>query len=534
MNIIPCKGCFRPGEPVSFRLSGAEKNSAIQITVTALWETVCQETLICQAPDSVITLCRRFPAEGGYGVSCRNDRDEEAQTAFDIQQNLTIPRYGFLSDFFPEDEEDEDILAMAAHHINLVQFYDWSYRHDSLVAEKEAYTDMMGKRNALPVIRRKIAACHAAGMRAMAYGAVYAASENFACLHPEWRLYAAAEQPLRFIDVFSIMNLRSGWKEHIISQYGQAIREVGFDGIHMDTYGFPKTALDDHGTVIHLEEDFPRLIADARAALPEATLVFNNVGAWPLEETMRTDVQAVYVEVWPPYDRYCHLKQLLLTALGSGKPVILAAYPAAFRTGSETGALYSELILLCLIQAHGATQLWFGEENATITQGYYSDYSKLTARQQEILKSYDDFFVRYESLFFDRSLKDVSMTHFGWDNQEYTCKLPCSVTGEPGKLWLIIRESRNEKLISVLNLRGLDSDLWAGEQKEPEPVRNVELRLQCFGSVSEVRAASPEDPAGDLCPCRYELTDGDRSQVLKIMLPCVRVFSFIWIRTENA
>ncbi len=38
---------------------------------------------------------------------------------------------------------------------------------------------MMGKRNSLTVIRRKIAACHARGMRALGYGAVYAASEAF-------------------------------------------------------------------------------------------------------------------------------------------------------------------------------------------------------------------------------------------------------------------------------------------------------------------------------------------------------------------
>ena len=83
---------------------------------------------------------------------------------------------------------------------------------------------------------------HKRGMKALGYGAVYAAGAEFAEKHPGWRLYAEKGKPLLFIDVFSIMNLRSAWHEHIISEYGKAVHEVGFDGIHMDTYGFPKTA----------------------------------------------------------------------------------------------------------------------------------------------------------------------------------------------------------------------------------------------------------------------------------------------------
>lgn len=532
MRIFPCKGCFHPGEEISFFVQGIEDCGMLTVHVTNLQEAACSEVFELKNIRDKLTLSRTFDV-GGYGVSCVSDTGETDGTAFDVQTGTDIPRYGFLSDFFPEDVDDSDISAMAEHHINMVQFYDWSYRHDQLVTNQEQYTDMMGKRNSLPIIRRKIDACHAAGMKTMAYGAVYAAGEEFASAHPEWRLYAGSEQPIRFIDVFSIMNLRSSWRGHIIGQYNNAIAEMGFDGIHMDTYGFPKTALDHDGKVIHLEEDFPILISDTRAKLPDATLVFNNVGAWPVECTMNTGVDAVYIEVWPPYDRYEHLKQLILKAKGSGKPVILAAYPAAFRTSTKEKALYSELLLMCAIQSHGATQLWFGEEYAAITQGYYSDYSRLTATQAYMLKRYDDFFVRYEQLFFNNGLKDVSMTHFGWDNQEYLCNQICSVTGEPGKLWFVLRESKNEKLISIINLCGMDTDRWAEGQNKPIPQTDIEISLQYFGEIKHILYASPDDPSGDLKPCQYSTEQGDRSRILKIKLPTVSIFMFIWVRFSD-
>ena len=529
MEIFAEKGVYRPEEAVTLTVRNDAVCRAV-ITVTSLAEVVGEYAFDCPAGKSSFTLPPFGCDFGGFGVLCRGG-GEEARCAFDVQRQLRAFRYGFLSDFSPADGDDADVSAMAKHHINAVQFYDWSYRHDHLVAPCEEYRDMMGKRNSLPVIRSKIAACHAHGMKALGYGAVYAASEEFAAQHPLWRLTTGAGA-LQFIGVFSIMNLRSGWAEHIINEYCSAVR-LGFDGIHMDTYGFPKTALDASGHVVHLEDDFPALIARTRSALPDATLVFNNVGAWPVEQTMHAPVDAVYIEVWPPYDRYHHLKELMLTAKRSGKSIVIAAYPAAFRTAAAEEALNSQLILSCVFAAHGATQLWFGEENAAVTQGYYADYSRLTPAQEAALRQYDDFFVRYEQLFFDDSLQDVSMTHFGWDNTEYRCSCPASVSGEPGKLWLILREKPGMKLVSVLNLCGESSDLWAEGHNECLPQKAVQLDVQVFGAVKRVLTASPDAAGGDLVRLPAALMQGERSPEVHLTLPELTRFAFILIETEE-
>ena len=121
------------------------------------------------------------------------------------------------------------------------------------------------------------------------------------------------------------------------------------------------------------------------------------------------------------------------------------------------------------------------------------------------------------------------MTHFGWDNQEYICNQPCSVTGEQGKLWLIIRESMHEKLISVINLRGIDSDRWADGQNEPDASENVEITLQYFGRIRKAWYAAPDIHNGDLIPCRYEYSQNTRSQIMKILIPKISVYTFIWV-----
>lgn len=533
MEIYPNKGLYGPHEPIGLTILCDKDILTFTVRVYSLDEQIKEIQIKRTGRRTKLMLPPVQKTFAGYGVVCEADNGDVCSTAFDVQRHLRVFRYGFLSDFSQDDANNADIHCMTKHHINAVQFYDWSYRHDSLVPKQDDYTDMMGKHNSRSVICNKIQECHECGMRAVGYGAVYAASEEFAQAHPSWRL-CSEKGPLRFIQVFSIMNLRSQWQQHLIDQYRQAIEEMNFDGIHMDTYGFPKTALDAGGRVLHLEDDFPALIKNTHGALSNAILVFNNVGAWPLEQTMHTDVDAAYIEVWPPYDKYHHIKELIQRAKQAGKPVILAAYPAAFRTDEPQRALNAQLILLSAIMAHGATQLWFGEENTAITQGYYADYSRLSETQEKWLRRFDDFFVQYQELFFDDGLVDVSMSHFGWENMEYRCNVPASPDGSPNRLWLIIREGAGKKLISIVNLCGDQADEWVKGRSNPVEQSKIQLTVQIFGTVKKVFSASPDYSHGIAIHCNYEEYMGDRSKELIIKLPKFKYFSFVYIETEES
>lgn len=515
-DIYPAKGSFEPGTEIALIAENGGNADRIMLRITKNNQECCFPMML--TPGKNILPLQDFAGEpGGYGVEAEFYRASDllfcAYSAFDIVSSAALIRYGFLSDFSDADRGDEDITSMLKLHINAVQFYDWSYRHDDLVSPENRYTDMMGKENNLQVIHEKIEACHQYGMRALAYGAVYAASAHYQSRHPRQSLYDRNGTPLCFIDTFSIMNIsrESGWHDHILKEYRKAMEQVGFDGIHMDTYGEPKTACDWQGKIQHLDGQFAPLIDDAAAFLTKdgtsPVLIFNNVGGWPVTKTISARQSAVYIEVWPPHTKYRHIGSLIREALRGEKPVIIAAYPAAFRTSHPENALESQLYLSFVIAMHGATQIFFGEQNAVITQGYYADYMVLSQEQLAAVRNYQDFFVRYEEFFYDTLLEDVSMTHQGWDNREYVFSPAGSADGEPGMIWYHIRQSRNTKVVYFVNLSGNDN-LWAEGKKKPAEKCTVSVQIEIQKNPKSVWFASPDEEHGSRQECPWSIPDG--------------------------
>ena len=532
--LVTEKGRYETGAPIALRLSlrGAPADHA-EVVVTRLQRELYRfplsltgdETRFSLPPVAENGACFGVTAlltEGGHAVG-------RASTAVNV--GGTVLRYGFLSDFLPEG--DEDVAALAKYHVDHVQFYDWSYRHDTLVADTDEYADMMGKRASLPAIRAKIAACHARGMRCMAYGAVYAASRAYRDAHPEQGLYAHGDRPLVFIDTFYYMDIESAWRERLFDQYAQAMERVGFDGIHMDTYGEPKRALGHDGTSRDLGTVLPTLIHDTDSALRKRglapQLIFNNVGAWPVEATRSAPQAAVYMELWPPMDHLRHLREATRTAAEGGNPVVLAAYPAPFRTDTPERALVSQCITSFAIALAGATQLFLGERDAVTTQGYYADYAALTPWQAERTKAYQDFFVRYQELLFDRSLTDVSLTHFGWDNQGYRCDAPSSVEGEPDTVWLTFRENAARKLIGLINLHGVGDDRWNTGKEQPTPQMSITLRVLLLHPVQTAWYATPDDGLSGAVPLACECKATPLGVEAAITIPRLDICGLLWL-----
>lgn len=540
-DLYPFKGQYAPGEPVTLILETPQHYAdTVQIICRHLEQCIFEGSYPVSGTVTQITLPGLSQKFLGLGIQAALFRGRTLITALFTAADISVPgrvvRYGFLSSFGQEDMEDRDVAAMAKYHINLVQFYDWSYRHDHLVAETDEYSDMMGKRNFLPSVRYKIEACRRHGMGTMAYGAVYAASREFWEAHKDWGLYALPGKPMVFINTFYFMNISRAcpWHDHIIHEYREVIGKAGFDGIHMDTYGYPKKALNASGGVCDLKEQLPELIEDTSnqlaAAGLEPRLIFNNVGAWPAEATMYTHQDAVYMEVWPPYERLYHLKELILKALPAGKPVVLAAYLAPFRLESEERALYCALIASFVIAANGATQIFLGEENGALTQGYYADHSILTPWQSRLIRDYQDFFVRYQELLFDRKLRDVTMTHCCWDNMEYLCDTPFSAYGEPEKLWLILRESADIKLVAMVNLCGNGEDYWNRGKDRPKTLYGITFHIQIIGKVQNVFYATPDSDGGNAVSLPFSVSETDRGHVLTVSVPSLEIGGLLWFQ----
>ena len=549
IDLYPEKAQYLTGEPLKLIL---EYDDPTPQNLTALLRITRLQELVYEGAFEITKRVNEFIIDGmdtefgGFGVMLtvfmKGETFLQGHTAFDVVSDCTKAiRYGFLSDFHTEDGADcTDVSTLRKFHVNMVQYYDWSFRHDDLVSKEEVYKDMMGREVDLLTVKSKINSCRSFGMKSIGYGAVYAASKDYFNEHKECALYTSADEPLVFIDTFYIMNVARNcdWRRHIINEYARAVSEVGFDGVHMDTYGFPKTAYSyNKQSLIKLDQEYPSLIEDAKASLnnitPDNYLIFNNVGNWPVASVAKAPQAAVYIEVWEPYTTYRHIKQVIWDARRAcedKKPVILAAYLAPFRTDTMERAAYAAYLLTAAITANGAYHLLLGEENAVLTQGYYVDHSIMTASISQKMRSYYDFIVQYMELFYDATLIDVSMTHIGWDNTEYRCfHEQYSVDAEAGKLWLTIRENDNRKLISLINLCDNDNNEWNCGKDKPIKQENITLQVQIDKPVKGIYFASPDLLHGQPQEISYNHIHTERGYGIVFEVPSLELWSNVWI-----
>lgn len=547
MDLYPEKAQFLTGEEVVLCLeTDGQLCEYAHLAVHHLNTVVYQQTISKLCGNIRISVGQYNVPFAGYGVSVHVHTDNEnflLETAFDVADNPKRSlRYGFVSDFTEEDAGNGAVEWLNKCHINMVQYYDWSYRHDQLVTDQEFYTDMMGKSICRKTVKDKIKKCAERGMHSIAYGAIYAASMPFFEKHTNWALYNSNQKPFVFIDVFYIMNIEkdSPWRDHLIGEYRKAIAQMGFAGIHMDTYGFPKTAYSHLGAepkLIRLDQEIPSLIGQTRVELMDANrdpyLIFNNVGNWPVYSTATTEQDAVYIEVWSPYERYSHITQLIYEArifANSDKPIILAAYLEPFRKDSRERAMNAARILTAAIVSNGAYHLLQGENQAVLTQGYYSDYTRLSDIDAAILRRYNDFMIRYLDLFYDPELRNVSMTHMGWDNYEYRCPShPVSTYGEAGKLWLTIREKKSRKCLYFVNLCGCEDDYWNRGKETPGPQENVRIVVQVDSPVRGVFTASPDEASMQAQAVPYTGFENEKGAFIEFFIPKIDRWHIVWI-----
>jgi len=533
----PSKGIFSPDDDLLFNIKlPVLQDDSFSLELFHLERKI--NSFVLENKTGVFDYLLALPEEEripgrGFGLLIRNSENcIIASSAFDFQSpDRKTFRYGFVCDFRTSDgEKNSEILDFFKDfHLTHSQFYDWVYRHHDYRAPELKYLDLMGKEIDSSVIKDLISNFRQAGIHSLGYGAVYAAGEEYWKSHREEGLDDFRGNPHCLINTFYIMDIRknSSWSSHIRKQYRYAVEELGFDGLHMDTYGYPKRAWN-HDEAVYLEEEFPRFIEDVREDLPKADLVFNNVGNWPVAATAVAPQDGVYIEVWEPHDEYRHIRQILLDSVGFGKPVILAAYLAPFRLEENHGGLRSLMaarLLTAAIVIHGGYHLLFGDRGAAITQGYYNDYSILTSDERKKLKNDYDFTVRYGELFYDHKLIDISETHTAGENKEYKFTgAPVSPDGRAGTIWTIVREDRHRKVLSFINLLDQDDAKWnSGKTPDIKPAELI-VDVPLDGEVASLYYASPDNNNGEAVLLEGKEITGIRGPAVQIRIPPL----FVW------
>ena len=174
------------------------------------------------------------------------------------------PVHGFATSF-----EDEDVPAVLEWHRALrstvVQVYDWMASYTEPLGPESGWKDPSNRPVSLEALRALAAGLQALGAVAHAYAPVYAVGNAFAAEHPEMLMYQGDGQAIRFLDQIVLANPANvEWQRHFVAAYGSAADAMGFEGFHIDTYGYPRVAQDLDGNS-HRHARRLRIVPEVRA-----------------------------------------------------------------------------------------------------------------------------------------------------------------------------------------------------------------------------------------------------------------------------
>ncbi len=567
IEVIPSKAQFRPGDKLTFKLqftsdyfSGNEKYS---------WSVFDENELVVQGSEKLgqvnSNACHMIldvpvitGGSGAYGLFVTMETASggmiDAETAFDVAEHWReAPRYGFLSDFSPEEAGKlEDVEFLNKHHINLVQLYDWMYRHDQLLTNTEEFIDPLGRSISHKVVKEKIAACKKLGIASMAYAAIYGSLPDYAHKHPEQLLYQNDGRPHSLGNFFHIMDISedSAWTKHIIDEFVNAILVIGFDGLQLDQYGLPKKAIrkkDGKNEIVALKNLYPRFIDLVREAVAErihddVVLIYNNVGNYPTHTTAASALDTMYIEVWDPAFHLRDLKQIIDNArLWSGKQVVIAAYLHAFHPDKPSipaQAEYGAIIAMATIFASGGYHILLGEHENLLADSYFPKYGSLSEQFKVTMQHYYDFIVMYRNPIYDLELDDVSMTFAGGINTEVVFEkegVSFAPNGDLDTVWTIVKEKPGLMIIHLINLNGLDNDVWAhAKQQAPTGLENIVVKVESWEAIESIYLASPDGDSIRSQTINYTFVPkgNECGQFVRFTVPRLDYWTMVCIKTK--
>ncbi|MBN9239222.1 MAG: hypothetical protein BGO97_06000 [Micrococcales bacterium 70-64] len=524
-ELLPTRATFVDGAAVRIEVRG--DRAAGELTVWRLGD------LVSRAPyDGAEEVDLGALPAGGYGVELAQG-GTVTRTAVEVGDGRRM-RYGFVVDYAP----DRDVAGVAdlarRLHLTDIQFYDWAYRHASLLGGGEEYRDALDQPVALATVRELVTALRAAGARSLGYAAVYAVGPA------EWQdwehraLVTAGGAPYALGDFLFIVDpAAEDWLASFGDQLRAAVEHVGFDGFHLDQYGYPKRAARADGVVVDVAESFVTLLAVLRERLPDARLVFNNVNDFPTWRTARSPQDAVYIEPWAPTLTLGGLAEVVTRArsVSEGKPVVMAAYQHVYDSAPVRASDLATAFTMAALHSHGATQLLAGEADRILVDPYYVRNHVVEPSTADLLRRWYDFLVEHDELLLDPSIVDVTASIAGAynDDCDVTFAVPVTEAATPGAVWRRITESRGRTVVHLINLVGQDDTLWDAPRREPGHTGGGTLRVRRLGTaVPRVRVA---DPDGGARLVDVEVTvDGDYATA---QLPAVGVWQVVLVEPRG-
>ncbi|UKA63484.1 glycoside hydrolase family 66 protein [Arthrobacter sp. FW306-04-A] len=530
LDILPTKASYPPTEPAAVELWIPDRGTAA-LTVWHLGERV-QTHEGCGSGILSLGLLR----PGGYGVELEAD-GATARTAVEVAADPRARlRYGFVASYRPDKDVQPVAELVRRLHLNGVQFYDWAYRHADLMGGGSDYSDALGQPVSLATVKELVRTIQTAGSRALGYAAVYAAGpgewhnwQQHAMLTPSGEPYALGDF------LFLLDPAAQPWLAHFTKELADATSSLGFDGFHLDQYGYPKRAATPDGALVDVADSFVQLIEGVRNALPTSHLVFNNVNDFPTWRTAPTPQDAVYIEVWPPHTTLGSLADVVSRAKAARRdqPVVIAAYQHVYDTADQQAADRAAALTMATLFSHGATQLLAGEGDRVLVDPYYVRNHSINQETAAFLARWYDFLVEHDELTMDPAICDVTGSYAGTYNDDLDISYQAAAVTdrpEPGAVWRRVTSVPGGFAIHMINLLGQTDTEWDEPRAVPHSPGGGRLRIRrTRGTVPRIRYADPDGQAR-LVDVPVEL-DGDYATAI---LPPPHLWQLVYVTEEPA
>ena len=524
MDLYPARCYFTDENEVDLYLSCSEiltRDARVSLEFFHMGEKVYEDRIDLKKGKRryVLSLHKNmggcFHRKEGYLATCTvtldNSKRFRLQTAFMvIEKWQDYPLYGFLSDFQPEREDAEaTVEELLKFHINGLQFYDWQYRHDRLVPDRQIYQDVLGRQMSAETIRQLIESAHHYGMACMPYLAVYAASLPYWKKNKDQALYDRGGKEILFHDFLGLMNPSKGskWSAHLANECKKIFKHFSFDGLHIDQYGEPKVAYDSEGLPVDLPRSFTDFINHEKKSYPEKAVVFNAVGNWPIEALCESEQDFMYIEIWPPAVHYQDLVKIIKNAqIRSGyKPVVLAMY---MPVSSKANILLSD----ALIYASGASRIEIGEHCRYLSDPYFPKHSKIPSLLYTSLRRYYDFACSYfELLILSKREEDFEVT-------------------VPPDVIVFLNSTGNKRIIQLININQIPDGRWDRRHGVPQMIRDFQIKVYLKSHPQSIKYASPDGSYINLRSVEYE----ENEDGILITIPRLKYWTMVVIETEGS
>lgn len=400
------------------------------------------------------------------------------------------PVHGFVSSF-SDDSVDDVLRWLRDLRCTVVQFYDWMSTYSAPLGPSQGWEDPSHRPVSFNALRALAGGLRVGGAVAHAYAPVYAVDLEFAAAHPDLLMYRGDGEAERLFDNIKLADPgNEDWQRHFTQSYGHAADEIGFDGFHMDTYGFPRAALDRQGRALEMTEAYRSFLAYFRAARPSDLVSLNQVNGVPSAFSLPDGPAFRYCEIWPPNDLWRHMEGLLdrssgqsglLGRVGPGRSPLrgtIACYPPVWEERADVpvaeekrlDALRTVVLTEAIVTCLGASPLLYGDLCGALRDPYYPKHARLSAAEAQTVLAWHRFALRCRDLFLDA--EDTSWYDIGDENGAVSVEAepsdepsnggPTLVRPEPlgGSIFSRVVRSDEVVAVSVIDLTGSAHGSW--------------------------------------------------------------------------